>query len=243
MLSRTLAVSLLAVALLSACGDDDNGPDTRCFNAAQVPAWDVAFTVQFSDTGTAQDTFRVRLNHQVDGNGTTGPAFATSGFEGRAWFTIKATGSMVVHDTVINVNLADTLAAVASAFSGHPGDQGDFSGGYVSVNLETCKADVGALFFGPATITTDGVAGGIDTLRIGYSLVQDLTVDSLAVANGWTIPAAKVATRAGAFDFAHERQYLALSVSGRYAPGANVDSATISFVATPADAPLTVRGW
>jgi hypothetical protein len=239
---RRLAVSppsrllgaCLAVSLLAACADEGNGPDRRCFDVAQVPAWTVAWTVAFSDTGTAQDSFRVRLHHDVSGTGVTGPAFATSEFEGRAWFTLSPTGTIAINDTVINVNVGDTTAGVATAFSPHPVGAGAFSGGYVSVDLETCTASIGALYFAPMTMTIDGSGTGIDTIQVGYPLVRALTVDSMAVADGWVFPPTKVATRAGAYDFLYDQQYLPLSLGGRYAPGVLVDSASIGFTVTPA---------
>lgn len=233
MLSRRLAASLCLLASVAACADEGKGPDRRCFDVAQVPAWQVAWTVAFSDTGTAQDSFRVRLHHDVSGTGTTGPAFATSGFAGRAWFTLSPTGTIQIRDTVINVNVGDTTVGVATSFSPHPDGVGTFSGGYVGVDLEECVAAVGALYFAPMVMSIDGSGTGTDTIQVGYPLWGDLVIDSQAVADGWTIPPQKVATRAGAYDFLHSRQYLALSLSGRYTPGVYVDSATISFTVSP----------
>lgn len=226
----------LALALCgagAAACSSDNGADTRCRGVAQVPAWDVAFTVAFSDTGTARDTFPIALHDAVDGTGTTGGAAATTSMDGVAWFTLQPGGTIDVHDTVIDPVNHDTTIGVVSLLTPHKHGDGSFSGGYVAVDLAHCTADVGALFYGEMHRTIDGVNPTVDTLQIGYSLVQDLPVDSAAVHDGWTIPAQKVATRAGVLDFQHERQYLALSLSGRYAPGADVDSATISFTVTP----------
>lgn len=226
---------LAAVALLAgaAACSSDNGADTRCHGAAQVPAWDVAWTVAFNDTGTARDTFPIMLHHQVDGTGTTGPGAARTDADGVAWFTLNPAGTIAVHDSVIDPVNGDTTVGVVSLLTPHRHGDGSFSGGYVAVDLAHCTADVGALFYGEMHRTIDGVSPSTDTLQIGYSLVQDLVLDSTAVHDGWTIAAQKVATRAGAFDFGHQRQYLALSLSGRYAPGADVDSATISFTVTP----------
>jgi hypothetical protein len=231
--ARRLAASLLLAASVAACADEGSGPDRRCFNVAQVPGWQVAWTVAFSDTGTAQDSFRVRLHHDVAGTGATGPAFATAEFEGRAWFTLSPTGTIQIRDTVINVNVGDTTVGAATSFSPHPVGAGAFSGGYLSVNLEECTAAVGALYFAPMVMSIDGSGTGTDTIQVGYPLWGDLVIDSQAVAEGWTVPAQKVVTRAGAYDFLHPRQYLPLSLGGRYAPGAYVDSATISFTVTP----------
>lgn len=229
------AAGLLVLA--AACSNGGDGPDTRCHGIAQVPAWTVGFTVAFSDTGTARDTFFLRLHHAADGSGTTGPGVPTTQFDGKAWFTLVPTGTLAVNDTVIDPIHHDTTVGSAVTLSTHPVGFGTFSGGYVSVDLATCTADVGALFFGQMHHTVDGADFGTDSTRIGYSLVQDIPVDSAFVAGGWSFPATKVATRAGAYDFVHAQQYLALSLSGKYAPGVDVDSATISFTAIPAAAP------
>lgn len=226
----------LALALLgagAAACSSDNGADTRCHGAAQVPAWDVAWTVAFNDTGTARDTFPIMLHHQVDGTGTTGGGAARTDADGVAWFTLQPGGTIDVHDTVIDPVNHDTTVGVVTLLTPHRHGDGSFSGGYVAVDLAQCTADVGALFYGEMHRTIDGVNPTVDTLQIGYSLVQNLPLDSAAVQGGWTVPAQKVATRAGVQDFQHERQYLALSLSGRYAPGVDVDSATISFTVTP----------
>jgi len=236
-MTRSPAVLTTGFLLLAAaCSNGSDGPDTRCHGIAQVPAWTVGFTVAFSDTGTARDTFFIRLHHDVNGTGTTGPGVPTTQFDGKAWFTLVPTGTLAVHDTVIDPVHNDTTVGSTTTLSAHPVGFGTFSGGYVSVDLATCTADVGALFFGRMDHTVDGVAQGTDSTRIGYSLVQDIPVDSAFVAGGWSFPATKVATRAGAFDFVHPKQYLALSISGRYAPGVDVDSATISLTAIPAAA-------
>lgn len=238
------ALSLLgatgAAVLIAACSSNGNGPDERCHGVAQVPAWDVAYTVTYNDTGTARDTFYVAQHHAVDGSGTTGPAARVTTYDGVAWFTIHPAGTLAVHDTVIDPVQGDTTVGVATLLTPHPQGDGTFSGGYVAIDLAQCTADIGALFYAQMPITIDGVSQGTDTLRIGYSQVRGLAVDSAFVAGGWTFPAAKVATRAGAYDFVHDSQYLALSLSGRYAPGVNTDSATISFIVTPASTPGTV---
>lgn len=232
---RTLGAAAL-VAAVAACSKG-NGPDERCDGAAQVPAWDVAYTVAFADTGTARDTFHMALHHDVSGTGTTGPAAATATIDGLAWFTLHPSGTLSVHDTVLNFVVGDTTVGVSTLLTPHPHAEGLFSGGYVTIDLAHCTADVGALFYGEMTTTIDGFLQGTDSIRIGYPEVKGVPVDSTFVATGWSFPAAKVATRAGAFDFVHDQQYLALSLSGRYAPGADVDSATISFTVTPAAAP------
>ena len=109
------AIRAAALLLLSAaCSNGDNGPDTRCHGVAQVPAWNVAFTVAFADTGTADDTFPIRLHHDVDGTGLTGQGVATTQFDGVAWFTLVPTGTIAVHDTVIDPVAGDTTVGTAT---------------------------------------------------------------------------------------------------------------------------------
>lgn len=231
---RALGATFLLAA--AACSNNGSGPDMRCHGAAQVPAWNVAWTVSFADTGTARDSFAIRLHHDVAGTGTTGPEAPTTQFDGVAWFTRHPTGTLAVNDSVITLATHDTAVGVATVLTPAAVGAGSFSGGYVAIDLANCTADIGSEFWAEMHHSTNGFAQGTDTIKIGYSLVQNLTVDSTAVANGWTIPAQKVATKAGAYDFVNDRQYLALSLSGRYAPGVSADSATISFTVTPAAA-------
>ena len=229
---RILGAATLLVA--AACSNGSSGPDTRCHGAAQVPAWNVAWTVSFADTGTAKDSFAIRLHHDANATGLTGPDAATTQFDGVAWFTRHPTGTLAVNDSVITLATSDTAVGVATLLTPAAVGAGSFSGGYVAIDLATCTADIGSEFWAEMHHATNGFAQGTDTVKIGYSLVQNIPVDSAAVANGWTIPAQKVATKAGAYDFVNDRQYLALSLSGRYAPGVAADSATISFTVTPA---------
>lgn len=232
---RLAAASILA-ALLTACGSGGGGgPDTRCFGVAQVPAWQIHMISTFGDTGSV-DTFRVALHAAINATGTTGPIQASNtNPDGFSWIGQKPTGTIAATDTVITTN-HDTLIAVGSAFGPGPSTK---VGPYVSVNLATCKATFGATLYSVVTETHTGHPAVTDTILAAYPFLPGLTVDSLFVANGFTVPTAKVASLKLTSSFGTTGEYRVGGLSFPYDSAASpaLDSASVSWAVTPAAVP------
>lgn len=222
------------VLLLAACGSGggDGGPDTRCFGVAQVPGWQVHVTSAFADQGTA-DSQTVRLHATLDATGQSGPVQASSiNSNGYSWFGGLPAGTLAVHDTVISTTF-DTIAGTSTTFGKGPGKS---YGTYVSVNLATCQASLGALIYSVVSKHSSKTGTILDTLFAAYPVYSGLTIDSLAVANGWSVPTATYPSVLPSASFLTSGgQYRAGGLVAPYAPAdtATLDSATVSWSVTP----------
>lgn len=222
------------VLLLAACGSSggDGGPDTRCFGVAQVPGWQVHVTSSFADQGNT-DTLSLSLHATLDATGQAGPVQASSiNNSGYSWFAGLPTGTFAGRDTVISIT-ADTIVSTATQFGKGPGKS---YGPYVSVNLATCQASLGAVLFSVVSVHNSKTGTVLDTIFAAYPVYSGLTIDSLAVANGWTLPAAKYASALPSASFpVLGGQYRAGGSVDPYvaAGSADLDSATVSWTVTP----------
>lgn len=233
---RLAAASLLAL-LLAACGSGGGGgEDTRCFGVAQVPAWQIHMISSFSDAG-AFDTFTVALHAAINATGTTGPVQASnSNPNGFAWVGPKPTGTIAATDTLI-LNSHDTLVAVASGFGPGPSTK---VGPYVSVNLATCQATLGAILYSVVTESNTGHPDVTDTIIAAYPFLPGITIDSLFVANGITVPTTKVASLLIKTSFGSTGEYRVGGLaSPAYDSASSVpfDSASVSWAVTPSATP------
>ena len=229
---RLLATAILGL-LLAGCGSGggDGGPDTRCFGVAQVVGWQVHVTGAFGDQGVA-DSLTLSLHATFDGTGVAGPVQPSiTSKNGFGWYAGKPTGTFAAADTQISTT-SDTIIGAAAAFGAGPAKN---YGPYVSVNLATCQASVGAILYSVVT-RTDSKAGTsvLDTIFAAYPYYSGLTIDSLAVADGWTVPSAKVRSVLQSASFGTGGEYRVGGLSDPYlAAGTTLDSATVSFTVTP----------
>ena len=234
---RIPAALALALALaLAACGGSggDGGPDGRCFGVAQVPGWQIHLTSGFTDTGSV-DSFTVALHSTVDGTASTGPVQpSVTNPNGFSWFGGKPTGTITAKDTVIVAHKSgpDTIVGTAVGFAPGPNSR---TGPYLSVDLASCKATVGALVYASVTEVQSGQPTITDTIFAAYPFQPGLTIDSLFVANGFTISAAKVPSVLPDAPFGATAEYRVGGLSAVYAndstPG--FDSATVAWTVTP----------
>jgi hypothetical protein len=222
--------------LVAACGSGGNTePDTRCFGAAQVPGWTIQVVSSFADAGVV-DTFNYKLHATVNATGTAGPVQTSkTNPSGRVWYSGLPTGTLGATDTLISTSLKsdDTLQGVATAFG--PGPNHNF-GPYLSLDLATCKATLGALLYSQVTETRVVSSFVIqDTLFAGYPFLPNLTVDSLFVANGISVPASKVPSGQPGTSFGATGAYhvggLVFAFIGDTVVG--LDSATVGWTVTP----------
>lgn len=220
--------------VLVACGGDDGGPDTRCFGVAQVEAWQIQITTNFSGRGV-KDSFDVRLHHNFDATETTtAPAFDGDGV---LWFSgVPTVGTIVVHDTIILTNSNDTVTATSTGFA-PPGSDGGVGGLYVSANLATCTAAIGGLIYSGVDYTQNGAPGEGDTLFIGYPFASGFTITAAVVGGDALVlgpQKVRSVTANSAFSTAPEYR-----VGGLTGPWANTtttaifDSATSAWSAVP----------
>jgi hypothetical protein len=244
---RSAAVPFFALPLLlAACGSGggDGGPDTRCFGVAQVAGWSIHVTSSFADAG-AFDSFNILLHADVNATGTAGPVQASNANpDGYAWYSGTPTGTLSAHDTVINSNPSpdDTTVGTATAYGPGPNAK---VGPYLSVNLATCQATLGAILYSQVT-EVSSVSGSLqDTIFAAYPFQPGLTIDSLAVANGWTVTAGKIPTVLPSASFGSTGEYRVGGLSAPYGTAASppaLDSATVSWTATPlASLPVAAR--
>lgn len=235
---RLAAASTLAV-LLAACGSGGGGggPDTRCFGVAQVPAWQIHLISAFADTGSV-DTFRIALHAAINATGTTGPVQASAtNHDGFSWIGPAPGGTIAATDTVIINGVShDTVIATASGFAPGPNTK---VGPYVSVNLATCQATVGAILYSVVSEANTGNPTVVDSILAAYPLHPGVTIDSLFVANGFTIPTETVPSRLPTASVGATGEYRVGGLSAAYAndttPG--FDSASVSWAVTPAAVP------
>ena len=240
------ATALALTLLVAACGSGGGGgPDTRCFGVAQVPGWQIHLTSSFADTGSV-DSFKVALHSTIDGTASTGPVQpSTTNANGFAWFGGKPTGTISGTDTVVVIHTIgrDTVVGTVVGFAPGPNAR---TGPYLSVDLSTCKATVGALVYAGATLAQTGQPKVTDTSIAAYPFQPGLTIDSLFVANGFTISAAKVTSVVQDAPFGATAEYRVGGLSKPYAgdPTPGFDSATVAWTVTPLAAPAApaIRG-
>lgn len=231
---RLLVAPALAL-LLAGCGSGGGTgqPDTRCFGVAQVAGWSIHVVAAFADTGST-DTAQVALHATLDGTGTAGPVQSSStNTDGFGWFSGRPTGTFAAADTVVFGAAHDTVVGTSSAFGKGPVKN---YGPYVSVNLATCQASVGALLYSVVSQKESGHAAVLDTIFAAYPYFSGITIDSQAVADGWTVTSGKFhAVLPDAPFVATGGEYRAGGLVGPYTTfgSATLDSATVSFTVTP----------
>ncbi|HVX88283.1 MAG TPA: hypothetical protein VG940_05095, partial [Gemmatimonadales bacterium] len=237
MRTRSLPV-LGALVLVAACGGGDggDGPDTRCFGIAQVPAWAIHITSSFSDTGSYNGS-EMRLHAAFDVADTTGAVVTQA--HGVSWFGASTTGTVTRTDTLINTATHDTTVGVSHRPSGI-GSAGGLATLYVSTNLESCTASIGGVVQAPESTFVNGVFDQVDTLNVGYAFAPGFTIDAGSPDAGWALAPLKVRsiTQNGPFHTAPE--FRAGGFATSYTAGSNVallDSATVGWTATPVATP------
>lgn len=233
-------IPLGAVLLVAACGSDGpSGPDTRCFNIAQIPAWRVQINADFDDTGV-RDSMDMRLHVAFDVADTTGPAVDQT--HGVAWFGASTTGTITRRDTVINTNQGDTVVGVSHAPSG-VGSAGGLATLYVSTNLETCVAALGGVVQAPESVFVNGVFDKVDTLNVGYAFAPGFTIDTGSTLTGWALAPLKVRSITQNAPFHTAPEFRAGGFATPWTFGNNIaslDSATVGWTAVPVATPATV---
>lgn len=239
------AAALAVTLLLAGCGSGggNGGPDARCFGVAQVPGWQIHLVSSFADTGSV-DSFTVALHSTIDGTASTGPVQpSNTNPNGFAWFGGKPTGTITGKDTVriAHSGSTDTIVGTAGGFAPGPNAR---TGPYLSVDLSTCKATVGALIYSSVAEAQSGHPVVTDTIIAAYPFQPGLTIDSLFVANGFTISAAKVPSVLENAPFGATAEYRVGGLSAVYAndttPG--FDSATVAWTVTPLASLAAPRG-
>lgn len=237
------AVSLALVsATVVACSSSTSpslSADPRCGGIARVPAWQMVIGVHLADTGVA-DTFSVRLHQDLDPTSLTGavidPQANDTGNAYRGWKTGVPGGAFTEHDTLINSSTPDTISATAFAYA--PGSEM-----YLNVDLKTCTATIGGIFFTRDSVVVVGTDAGveIDTVPLGYAVFANVPVDSATAINGLVNPGTKVYTFASAgTTFDHLPQYQVEGLGSAYTIGGGshvLDSATVGYIITAASAP------
>jgi hypothetical protein len=104
------------------------------------------------------------------------------------------------------------------------------------VDLSTCHASVGALLFSVTTQHDSKTGTSLtDTIIAAYPYYTVLTLDSLAVANGWTLPATKVRAVLPNSAFGSGGEYRVGGLVNPYVQfgTADFDSATVSWTVSP----------
>lgn len=232
-----LAAAPLLTLLLAACGSGggNGGPDDRCFKVAQVPGWQIHMISSFADTGSVDTTYQVRLHASLDATGSTGPVQTShTNANGFAWFAGTPTGTITAQDTVIYYHppTTDTIVGHATGYGAGPSAR---VGPYLSVDLSSCKATLGAIVYSTVTESQHGHTDILDTLIAAYPFLPGITIDSLFVANGLTVPSAKIPSVLISAPFGATGEY---RVGGLTTPYDSVvspafDSATVSWTLAP----------
>lgn len=241
-MARTRHLPFVGAALLlaAACGGGgDDGPDTRCFGIAQVPAWRVTINADFDDTGV-RDSNDIRLHVAFDVADTTGAAVTQA--HGVSWFGATTTGTITRQDTLINTNQSDTIIGVSHTPSGI-GSAGGLATLYVSTNLETCVAAIGGVVQAPESVWVNGVFDGVDTLNVGYAFAPGFTIDTGSHTTGWTLAPLKVRSITQNAPFHTAPEFRVGGFTAPYTAGNNIatlDSATVGWTAVPVATPATV---
>lgn len=246
---RSVAFGAAGLAVLSAvivaCSSSTSpslSSDPRCGGIAHVPAWQMSLGVTFADS-RAVDTFSIRLHRDLQPTAVTGalidPVVNDTGNAYRGWITGVPTGTMGVHDTVINTMTPDTVTGTASKYV-------TGSSMYFTVDLKTCTATIGGIFQAPDTLTDSGAVVAVDTAEVGYVVIANVPVDSATAVNGLVNAGMKAYTIAiGTPDFTHLPLYIPGGLTGFYVlhGGSQVlDSATVGYIITAASTPATVQG-
>ncbi len=239
-MARIRHLSVLgALALLAACGGgDDDGPDTRCFGIAQVPAWRVTISADFDDVGV-RDSMDMRLHVAFDVTDTTGASVKQ--VHGVSWFGSSTSGTIDRRDTLINLNSNDTTVGVSHKPSGI-GSAGGLATLYVSTNLETCVASLGGVVQAPESVFVAGAFDKVDTLNVGYAFAPGFTIDTAATITGWALAPLKVRSITQNAPFHTAPEFRVGGFATPYTFGNNIatlDSATAG-TAVPVAAPATV---
>lgn len=235
-LPRLLAASGLAT-LLAACGSGGGGADadTRCFGVAQVPGWSIHVTSDFHDH-VVVDTFTAQLNATFDATASAGPVqHSHTNADAFTWYGHTPTSGSVGGVDSLQRSTVDSTVGTMSGFA--PGPNASY-GPYLSVNTATCKATLGALIFAKVDIAHVGTPLVHDTVLAGFPFIPDLTIDSLAVANGFTVTSGKVKSVALDAGFGTTAEYRVGGLVGLYSNTDTLrfDSATVSWTATPLSA-------
>lgn len=230
---RLLAAPLLPL-LVAACGSGsgDGGVDDRCFKIAQVAGWSIHVTSSYLDHTTV-DTFTVALRSDVNATGTAGPAIKShTNANAYAWYAKTPTGTISGLDSLSGIAAADSMVGTVIGFG--PGPTSGY-GPYLSVNLATCQATLGAIIFSRVTIARHGSPTVTDTILAAFPFAPGLTIDSLAVANGFTVASGKVPALMPAAPFGTTGEYRIGGLAALYSISdtATLDSATVSWTATP----------
>lgn len=230
-----------ALVLAAACGGGggDDGPDTRCFGIAQVPAWRVTINADFDDTGV-RDSSDMRLHAAFDVADTTGAKVEQ--VHGVSWFGSSTTGTIDRRDTLINLNSNDTTVGVSHLPSGI-GSAGGLATLYVSTNLETCVASIGGVVQAPESVFVGGVFDKVDTLNVGYAFAPGFTIDTAATITGWALAPLKVRSITQNAPFHTAPEFRVGGFATPYTFGNNIatlDSATVGWTAVPVATPATV---
>lgn len=228
--ARTGLLCFLSAVFLSACGGgDEGGPDTRCAGVAQVPAWRVEVGATFNDLGI-KDSFDIRLHHTFTAADTTGAGIIDG--NSVAWFGGVPSGTLAMHDTIINTNANDTTAGIATTFAPSPAGPGV----YVSVDLASCAMAVGALVYAPVSLSTNGVSDGVDTLMVGYPFGPLFQANEMTMTAGVLVGPITVGSVTANAPFGSGAWYRVGGLNGPYVAGgatAVLDDASVSFLAYP----------
>ena len=231
--------ALGALLLAVACGSDGpSGPDTRCFNIAQVPAWRVVISADFAHSGV-RDSMDMRLRVSFDVADTTGKAVKQA--YGVGWFGASTTGTIDRRDTLINTVQSDTIVGVSHKPSGI-GSAGGLATLYVSTDLATCTATIGGVVQAPESVWVNGVFSKVDTLNVGYAFAPGFTIDTAATITGWTLAPLKVRSITQNAPFHTAPEFRVGGFSAPYTFGNNIatlDSATVGWEAVPVATPAT----
>lgn len=231
---RLRALPAVACALLlAACGSGggDGDVDTRCFGVAQVPGWSIHVTSDFHDH-VVVDTFTAQLNSTFDATASAGPVqHSHTNADAFTWYGHTPTGSVSGVDS-LQRSTVDSTIGTTTGFG--PGPSASY-GPYISVNTSTCKATLGAIVFAKVDINHVTHPLVHDTILAGFPFVPDLTIDSLAVANGFTVASGKVKSLMINAPFGTTAEYRVGGLAGLYSQTDTLrfDSATVSWTATP----------